>query len=270
MRKKIAYETDEFVLFDIQNDSTQTLVIIGTGNIVDWRPMQLQKPIYSNCSIYAMYFKKKHTGLGRAGKQLAEYINDCNYKNVFFVGHSKCGVMAYTSFANNLKVRHTIFLISAPLAGTELATPNVLKHRFLVSTANKKLVFRCFDEIKHELEYFVYRYLFFGDYPVDHDIALDSDYTFSNFNPIVLRRHNFVNIAAYCKNMTTHKDIKDLFLCWLDKRLCIHGDGVVPLYSQTILRPNYLIEATHSSSLTASKHIVQHYIDNANDVESSP
>lgn len=267
MRKKIVYESSEFILYNIQNSSNQTLVIIGTGNIIDWRPMHLQKPIYSNCSIYAMYFKKMHTGLEIAGRQLADYINTCNYNTVFFVGHSKCGVMAYTSLASNLKTRHRIFLVSAPLNGTELATPNVLKHRFFNS--DKKLFFRCLSLPMHSLEYFIYRYLFYGNYPVDHDIALDSDYIFNNFNPLVLREHDFVNIVASCKDISTKKSIADLFLCWLDKRLSINGDGVVPLSSQLVLEPSYFINATHSSSLFASRDIIQSYINDANDVQSS-
>lgn len=266
--RKIVYENDEFILYNIQNSSNQTLVIIGTGNIIDWRPMKLQKPIYSNCSIYAMYFKKKNTGLYNAGRQLAEYINNCKYANVIFVGHSKCGVMAYTSLASNLKLRQTLILISAPLAGTELATPDVVKHRFLSNTS-KSLVSRCLFSLVHYFEYFIYRYLFYGNYPIDHDIALNSDYTFDNFNPMVLRRQNFVNIVASCENITTNKDFKDSFLCWLDKRLSIGGDGVVSLPSQSLLAPTHSICATHSSSLTASRLIVQHYIDNANDVQSS-
>lgn len=45
-RKMIASTTD-WKLYEIQSDITsKKVVIIATGNILDWRPMNFQKPIY--------------------------------------------------------------------------------------------------------------------------------------------------------------------------------------------------------------------------------
>lgn len=270
MRKRV-YQDREIILEVIQEEEeSQNLVIIGNGNIMDWRrPMKRQEPLFENCTVLAMYFNSHCSGLRPAGKSLAEYL-DTNplarqYKNIFLVMHSKCGVMAITSVAEFLRRAATIFTISTPFRGTISATPEEMKRAiFREDSFCSPFKKRC-NYMIYDLEYFSYRYVVFRNYPIDRNISVYSCYFTDHYKKEFLSRHNHINIVATCKNLSEEewrrRGKADYFMYWLDKRLNIHGDGVVSTYSQSYFEADYELDSLHTTSLKDSKSIIQEYIN---------
>lgn len=263
--RKISFQTNEIVLYQIQDQpETKTAVIIGTGNILDWRPMSFQEPIYDNCSIFAMYFTTKNSGLENGGRQVADFVSFHlkEYDRIFLVMHSKCGVMAVTSLAQSLKRSSTIIPISAPFLGTLSATPAEMKKRAFATSLSWYHPLYYPVLLKNATEYAIYRYAIFGDYPIDHDIALDQMYFLTHYDPSALENHRVINIIADMYQDFENKTFEDRFLLWLSKRIQEYsGDGVVSIRSQSELPVSHCISGTHATSLSRSRNIVQRYID---------
>lgn len=257
--KKIG-ETSNFILYQTQYNSNRKLVIIGTGLTRDWRCPGVQRTDFKDCTIWVMYFKKGCTGLQDSGKKLASFINSraFMYQHITFVDHSKCANMALTSLIQNMKRKQLFFTVSPAFGGTPCVMPDEIKRRLFEK--KDSLSFLAFSLAYGA--YLFYRYILFGNYPVDHDISLTSSNFKDNYKDEALLGHKVIIIGSDCSSYAP-RSVPDRFLCWFDNFFEIGGDGVTSKQSQSYLRePDYWVYATHNRSLDASISIIQHYIDN--------
>ena len=202
--RELMYETSQTLVYKVQESkSKKVAVVIGNGDIIDFRPMKMQEPLYEGCDVYTFYFRKENKGLKPAGEQLARWLKSVEnmYGKIFLVMKSKCGNMVITSVANNLTnySKYKIFVVNAPIEGTEAATPSLLRKRIYKDKVKwKKLIYKIEDFILIKIVY--------GNYPVDWDIQIGSNYMKENLDEELLKNFDIAVIASSldgkkCKNL---------------------------------------------------------------------
>lgn len=68
--RKTMYKTSETLVYKIQEYTAKKIaVVIGNGDIIDFRPMKMQEPLYCGCDVYAFYFRKENKGLKSSGEE---------------------------------------------------------------------------------------------------------------------------------------------------------------------------------------------------------
>lgn len=257
--RKLMYETSQTLVYKVQeSQSKKVAVVIGNGDIIDFRPMKMQEPLYEGCDVYTFYFRKENEGLKPAGEQLAIWLKTVEnmYGKIFLVMKSKCGNMAITSVANNLTnySKYKIFVVNAPIEGTEAATPSLLRKRIYKDKSKwKKLIYKMEDFILIKIVY--------GNYPVDWDIQIGSTYMKENLDEELLENFD-ITVIASSLNGKQCKTVLDLILKWFDKRVKLYGDGIVSLNSQLGFKePKKIFSANHISILKDSKKMIQKEIE---------
>ena len=83
---------------------------------------------------------------------------------------------------------------------------------------------------------------------MDKDIIPNSTFI-QNADYSGLEKCKHINIISECPKNS--KDLSDIFFNYVDTKLQISGDGIVPLRSQSLAYPNtieILIKANHSTS----------------------
>ena len=68
--RKTMYKTSETLVYKIQEYTAKKIaVVIRNGDIIDFRPMKMQEPLYCGCDVYAFYFRKENKGLKSSGEE---------------------------------------------------------------------------------------------------------------------------------------------------------------------------------------------------------
>lgn len=258
--RKIMYKTSETIVYKVQEYADKkAAVVIGNGDIIDFRPMRMQEPLYSGCDVYVFYFRKENKGLKSSGEELAKWLISMeeHYTKIFLVMKSKCGNMVITSVVNNLTNyrKYKIFVVNAPLAGTVAATPKELRRQIY---RDKKL----WNLPVYFLEDIILTKIVYGDYPIDHDIQVGAEYMKNYLKKKEVADKFDITVIAGTLRKKKCKTILDFILRWFDKRFEFCGDGIVPLKSQMSFKePARVIVTNHITVLDDSKKIIQKEID---------
>lgn len=257
--RELMYETSQTLVYKVQESKNKKVaVVIGNGDIIDFRPMKMQEPLYEGCDVYTFYFQKENEGLKPAGEQLARWLKTMEnmYGKIFLVMKSKCGNMVITSVANNLTnyAKYKIFVVNAPIEGTEAATPSLLRKRIYKDKIKWK-------KLTYKIEDFILIKIVYGNYPVDWDIQIGSNYMKENLDEELLKNFDIAVIASSL-NGKQCKTVLDFILKWFDKRFKLYGDGIVSLNSQLGFKePKKIFSANHISILKDSKKMIQKEIE---------
>lgn len=238
--ENVVYKSSNLIIQKIRTGN-RNLIIIGSGyslsidnnnRITYHDPFMIFRNIdIKNATIMSIFYPLEASGLEESGKELSNFINSISkdYDNITLIGHSKCGVC----FANatkwiafdNLK----IITISAPFYGTPFV--------------NKKDVF----QKSNLFEKFIYS-LTFSNHAVDKDIIPNSNFI-QNADYSGLEKCKHINIISECPKAS--KALSDIFFNYVDTKLNLSGDGVIPRRSQYLSYPNtieILIKANHATS----------------------
>lgn len=236
----VVYKSPNLIIQEIQNGD-KNLIIIGSGyslsldnknKIIHHDPFMIFPDVdFPNVTIMSVFYPFESSGLEDSGKELSNFINSIsqNYDSITLIGHSKCGVC----FANAAKWidfdNLEIITISTPFYGTHFV--------------NKKEVF----QKSNLFEKFIYS-LAFSNHAVDKDIIPNSTFI-QNADYSGLEKCKHINIISECPKDS--KALSDIFFNYIDTRLQICGDGIVPKESQLFSYPNTIeisIKATHATS----------------------
>ncbi len=248
--ENIIYKSSNLILQEISKGTNKNLIILGTGyslninesnRITEHDPLMIMpKNSFYEETVLSVFFPFESDGLAEAGKELANFINEneSNYDSITLIGHSKCGVCFAnaTQWINNPK-KITLLTTSAPFKGTHNA-----------EIAEEKLIF--FENAVFSLIY--------SNHAVDRDLFKNSDFMKTADYSAVADCKQHINIVAKCP--TTTNNFLDKLLAYLDKKLEINGDGIVPFESQKLIHSNTIeiqIEATHASSMQKGIEILK-------------
>lgn len=248
--ERIVYKTKNIVIQKIQKGKKRKrCYIIGNGhslevdanNVVTKHDPGMHKfkaEISEDNTVYAFYFTFECLGLESSSKEIAEFVNNLleEYEEIFFVGHSKCGLCLYNA-SHYCKKDIILVTISTPFCGTIIADKENVEKR-LKSRILKK----------------VYN-MIFSDHNVDRDIIPNS-YFIQNMQSAKYKEH--INITSSLENMFSCKDIMDLLLFMWDKIMQINGDGLVPINSQKVncTRTVNMI-CSHANSLKMGLKVIE-------------
>lgn len=248
--KNIVYKSENIIIQRTQ-EGNRNLIILGSGYsisideqnaVISHDPLMVLPNIqFQEETVLSIFYPFESKGLESAGKQLSTFINSIakKYDSITFIGHSKCGVC----FANAVKwVEHNninIVTISTPFQGTYIADRDVTLEKL------------------SWIEGKIYT-IFFSNHLVDQDIIPNSKFIQSvDYSGLIDCTH--INIITECPQQS--RNLLDIILTYLDEKLGIKGDGIVPkasqqclLYSNTI---EIEIEATHATSLKSGVKIAK-------------
>lgn len=248
----VVYRTKNVVIQKIQEgEKNDKCYVIGNGHSLnvaydglvykhDHGMYEFYINVNKNYTVYAFYFTFEASSLRAASVDIASFIDDlqCNYaySDIILAGHSKCGICAAMA-TETCKTKVNLVTISTPFSGTIITDKDALEHMS-----------------KFKLFMPVYRRRF-SNHNVDKDIAPSARITQGVPKP---KCKKYLNIISEFSKITDCKDLIDLFLFFLDWRMQIHGDGIVPVYSQ--LRAdvtNYKIYCSHARSLKIGLQLIE-------------
>jgi hypothetical protein len=246
----IVYKTENVIIQRIQKgEKRERCYIIGNGHSldVDYNDVvikhdpgmhKFQPKISKDDTVYAFYFTFECLGLEEASKEIARFVNNLSeeYKQLFLVGHSKCGLCLYNA-SHYCEKSIILVTISTPFGGTVIADKE---------TVEKKLNSQILKKIYN---------MIFSDHAVDRDIIPNS-YFIQNIQSPVYNEH--INIVSSLKNVFSCRDIMDLLLFIWDRIMRINGDGLVSFDSQQInsTRAENII-CSHANSLKKGIEIIK-------------
>lgn len=87
------------------------------------------------------------------------------------------------------------------------------------------------EKLIYKIEDFILIKIVYGNYPVDWDIQIGSNYMKENLDEELVKNFDIAVIASSL-NGKKCKNILDFILKWFDKRFKLYGDGIVSLNSQ--------------------------------------
>lgn len=250
--ENILYKSDNIIIQQVQ-DGNRNLIILGSGyslsideqnKVVSHDPLMILPNIeFQEETVMSIFYPFESEGLEDAGKELSTFVNSImqEYDSITLIGHSKCGVC----FANAVKwIEHknvNIVTISAPFQGTPIAERSIVK----------------------DLNWFEERVytLIFSNHAVDQDIVPNSEFI-QNADYSGLENCTHINIVSECPQKSISP--LDVVLTYLDKKVGIKGDGIVPKTSQQYISYSNTIKeeikATHATSLKIGVAIVKKVI----------
>lgn len=223
----VVYKTSNVLVQQIQmGTKKERCYIIGNGHslelnchdrVIKHEPFteRFNPKISKEHTVFAFYFTYECAGLCKASEDLAEFINRIGKQgklgHPILVGHSKCGV-CLSNATHYLGYDVTLVTISAPFSGTPVTNMEYVEAK-----------------LKSKLLIWIYKKIF-SNHNVDKDIMPNSKFIRQlMLHPRCIKHVNIVSklpSSLYCKNLI------DMVLLFLDKRLQINGDGIVPLKSQ--------------------------------------
>lgn len=250
--KGVVYKTKNVVIQKIQEgEKNGKCYIIGNGHSLnvaydglvykhDRGMHEFYIDLNKDYTVYAFYFTFEASSLRTASVDIASFIdglqNRRNYQDIILVGHSKCGICAAMA-TETCKAKINLVTISTPFSGTVITDKDALGHMS-----------------KFKLFMPIYR-LRFSNHDVDKDIAPSARIAQGIPNP-ECKKH--INIVSELSKITDCKDFIDLFLFFLDWRIQINGDGIVPVYSQTIAEViTCKIYCSHARSLKIGLQLIE-------------
>lgn len=191
-------------------------------------------------TVYAFYFTFQASSLRAASVDIASFIDDlqCNYaySDIILAGHSKCGVCAAMA-TETCKAKVILVTISAPFSGTIITDKDTLEH---------------ISKFKPFMPIYRRR---FSNHNVDKDITITTRIAQGVPKP-KCKKH--INIISELSKITYCKDLIDLFLLFLDWHMQIHGDGIVPVYSQILADVTTCkIYCSHARSLKIGLQLIE-------------
>lgn len=205
----VVYKTKNIVVQKIQSGKDRKrCYIIGNGHslsiddnnyVIKHDPLvyEFTTEIKKDYTVYAFYFTFECSGLDESSQEIAKFANDMqdNYDQIFFVGHSKCG-LCLENASWYCKKEIVLITISTPHQGTIVAdkemAETILKNSLLIKIYN----------------------MIFSDYNVDKDIVPNSKYI-QNMNHPVCKEH--INIVSSLRGVRDCRNIIDIFLVFLDR-----------------------------------------------------
>ena len=189
-----------------------------------------------------MFYYTFNADLISAGKDIAKFLETISkdYNQYFLVGHSKCSITLYTT-AFIYKNPHLITLttVSAPVFGTVIADKNfvheILKNKYLI---------KLYDSI-------------FSDHQVDRDIIPGSNALQELQNMTLNSNIIHINVKSKFTTIFSCRNPIDLLLYWLDKKLGLYGDGMVPFSVQQFKNAS-LVKVFHCSHLCSLNKAIRY------------
>lgn len=248
------YKSDQLIVQLVQKGNSENLIIVGSGysldteddeRIIQHDPFMILPNLdilSEDTTIMSVFYPFEANGLEQSGKELSNFINlNCtNYDNIVLIGHSKCGV-CFANMAKWLEQKTTIVTISSSFYGTPIADMQNFSTQF---NAIEKVMLN----------------IIFGNHAVDQDLIIGSHFM-KNCDYSGLDKHNHINIISVCPE---HPDnLLAKFLCYLNNKGNINGDGIVPKQSQKLSISNTIeieIDSTHSDSFSKGLKIVKSYL----------
>lgn len=164
-------------------------------------------------AVYTFYFIRKVANLSDSAKELASFINTQGFKRVALVGHSKCGICVEETCNYTNQLVNVCISVSAPHAGTFSASGKLFSERLRSSI---------FSSVYMKV---------FSDHQVDRDILPESSVIKNVHRPKCITHINFVSVLEL---KTAWKNPTDLGSLWLDRRVGMYGDAIVPEQSQRV------------------------------------
>lgn len=198
-----------------------------------------------NVSIYCFYFPSFYADLEQAGIDLSRFVNLINKaQDVILVGHSKAGICVEIACRYVKELVDKCIAVSAPHAGTISVNPKLFCKKL-----NDPLV-----------EYVCLKT--FSNHKVDRDVLPDSNVIRENIKEGKggkwIRHINFVSVL---EAKSAWRNIVDFVLWLLDRRVGIHGDGIVPLNSQHVCwtSEEIVLHCSHARSLELAIEYINYY-----------
>lgn len=239
----VIYKSDNLIVQLAKEGEKKKLIVLGTGysmsinqenKVTEHEPLMTfpnTKDYQEDTTVLSVYFPFESAGLQQAGEELSSFINRyaSDYKDIIFIGHSKCGV-CFANMARWIQKESYFFTDSTPFHGTPIVNQ---------------------EEFSSHFNWFIKGMysIIFSNHQVDKDIGIGSTFL-KNANYSGLRRHTHINIVSTCPERTLNP--LEILLKYLDKKGEIQGDGIVPKKSQQIFLKGTIqieVNATHATAM---------------------
>lgn len=226
--KNVVFKTEQVIIQQTQQGTTnRRCYIVGNGNsmtlndnnqVIEHDPLMsyFVPKVSKEYSAYVFYYTFS-ADLISAGKDITTFFDtlSAEYHQNFLVGHSKCSITLYTTAATyGYPQRINLVTVSPPVLGTQIANK-----KFVHSILKRKFLIKLYDSI-------------FSDHIVDRDIMPGAE-AIKNLAKMKLNSNTVhINIKSKFRTIFSCRNPLDLLLYWLDKKLRLEGDGMVPFSSQ--------------------------------------
>lgn len=254
--ENVVYKSENLIIHVAKEgeEESKRLVILGSGyslsideenRIESHDPLMIfpsMKQYSKGTTVMSIYYPFQSRGLEEAGRELSNFINSelNEYDEITLIGHSKCGV-CFANASKWIDRKVAIVTISAPFYGTP--------------SADEKLI----SEKLNFIERVAYS-MIFSNHNVDKDIMPNSRFM-KRVDYSGLENHWHINVVSTCPQKTFNPI--EILLKYMDKRVEIFGDGIVPKESQEKSFPNTTsreIKATHATSLEKGIEVIKKYV----------
>ena len=253
--KNVVFKTEQVIIQQTQQGTTnRRCYIVGNGNsmtlndnnyVIEHDPLMsyFVPKVSKKYSAYVFYYTF-NADLISAGKDIATFFDtlSAEYNQNFLVGHSKCSITLYTTTATyKYPQKINLVTVSPPALGTPIANKE-----YVHSILRRKFLIKLYDNI-------------FSDHRVDRDIMPGSKAIQILTKMTLTSNTVHINIKSKFRTIFSCRNPLDLLLYWLDKKLGLEGDGMVPFSSQDFKNAPLTKEfhCSHLCSLNKTLHYLE-------------
>ncbi len=268
--KRIIYESNEIICFQIQFSKNRDYIVEITGSSTgDPLPTSLDTHYtgYAYNVVKILTKTQSHirhllhfpcntpecSSLPAVGKDISTFLNGLEVNKLFLLGHSKGGIELLSALMSLTKMPQQIITVSVPAKGTLSAN----KERAEIQLNSLEKLFYKFTFSNNPLDQAISRAT------VLEDSGIDMEFIWKKYG------HLMTNLISQCPRGCHIQSPADL-VCWYlwrykDLRLSstdsLGNDGIVTISSQRFpyIKNNY-ISAFHSSSLDVAREELKKFL----------